>query len=211
MPGLFGGPNWLLVDVSKYPRADQYAQSPGAGTTAAGASAPIMTPSGDRISDVKNVGYFMAGAAGMPPALALRATGPRPTGLLRREADRAATVWSATNGGNAAGPAPESLAPEIVGIAFRYFDGQTWQQSWDSRQRVGLPKAVEIEVSFLAGAFEAAGDAASLIDTHEKVSYRMVVSPAGWRPPNVYATSFQQVTGQIPSAQPGTLSSDTSR
>jgi hypothetical protein len=180
--------------------------------TAAGSSAAVMSPTGDRISDVKNVGYFLAGATGMPPGLAGPAAGPKPTGLLRREIDRAVTVWSASNGGNAAGPAAESLAPEVVGVAFRYSDGQTWQQSWDSRKRVGLPKAVEIEVSFQAGSLDpAAGNAASVIDLRNKVAYRVVVSPAGWRPPNAYATYYQQVTGQIPSAQPGTLTSDTSR
>jgi hypothetical protein len=106
----------------------------------------------------------------------------------------------------------EPLAPEVVSIGFRYFDGQSWQQSWDSRQRVGLPKAVEIEVSFLAGSHDVTdGSAASLVDLREKVTHKVVVSPAGWRPPNTYSTYYQQVNGQVPSAQPGTTSTNTSR
>jgi prepilin-type N-terminal cleavage/methylation domain-containing protein len=37
--------------------------------------------------------------------------------------------------------------PEVHRAAFRYFDGRTWSDSWDSLQRGSLPVAVEVKVS----------------------------------------------------------------
>ncbi|HUY32907.1 MAG TPA: hypothetical protein VMV69_09010 [Pirellulales bacterium] len=173
-----------------------------------------MPTSGDRVSDVKTVTYYMASAAALPAGLAGSPNGPKSSGLLRRESDRALGVWSRSSGGSGAsvGPVPEALAPEVAGISFRYFDGQSWQPSWDSRQRVGLPKAVEIEVAFLAGSLDETGGAASaLVDLREKVTHKLVVSPAGWRPPNAYSTYYQQVNGQIPSTFYTDSASATSR
>lgn len=41
-----------------------------------------------------------------------------------------------------------SLIPEVALMRFRYSDGTTWTESWDSRQRGGLPVAVEIALTF---------------------------------------------------------------
>jgi hypothetical protein len=40
----------------------------------------------------------------------------------------------------------ESLAPEVVGLEFRYFDGTEWLSEWNSQEMNGLPLAVEIGV-----------------------------------------------------------------
>jgi hypothetical protein len=37
--------------------------------------------------------------------------------------------------------------PEVRSAAFRYFDGQTWSDSWNSLQRGSLPVAVEVQLS----------------------------------------------------------------
>ena len=37
-----------------------------------------------------------------------------------------------------------TLVPEVVGLEFRYFDGQTWSSQWDSWQREALPVAIEV-------------------------------------------------------------------
>lgn len=37
-----------------------------------------------------------------------------------------------------------TVVPEVVDVQFRYFDGQTWQSSWDSLQSGKLPLAVEV-------------------------------------------------------------------
>ncbi len=36
--------------------------------------------------------------------------------------------------------------PEVVNIAFRYFDGRTWTTSWNSIQRKSLPAAIEVRL-----------------------------------------------------------------
>jgi hypothetical protein len=36
------------------------------------------------------------------------------------------------------------LVPEVVGLEFRYFDGNGWVSQWDSLQRKSLPAAVEV-------------------------------------------------------------------
>jgi len=43
-------------------------------------------------------------------------------------------------------PADDSIirVPEVVGIEFRYFDGNGWSSQWDSLQRQSLPVAVEV-------------------------------------------------------------------
>ena len=36
--------------------------------------------------------------------------------------------------------------PEVVGLAFRYFDGRGWASSWDSLRRKSLPVAIEVRM-----------------------------------------------------------------
>lgn len=38
------------------------------------------------------------------------------------------------------------LAPEVVGLEFRYFDGSIWTSQWDSITRESLPAAVEVRL-----------------------------------------------------------------
>jgi hypothetical protein len=40
------------------------------------------------------------------------------------------------------------LAPEVASVQFRYFDGLTWFETWDSEQAGRLPRAVEITLGF---------------------------------------------------------------
>ncbi len=39
------------------------------------------------------------------------------------------------------------LAPEVVSLNFRYYDGEQWLDTWDSTNDVLLPKAVEIKLA----------------------------------------------------------------
>ena len=57
------------------------------------------------------------------------------SGLVRRERDYAAP--------NSARGAVQT-APEIVKGQFRYFDGSTWQEQWESLDRKSAPSAVEV-------------------------------------------------------------------
>ena len=42
-----------------------------------------------------------------------------------------------------------TLVPEVVGLQFRYFDGQSWNTSWDSFEQQRLPVAVEVTLRLL--------------------------------------------------------------
>ncbi len=189
MPGLFGGPNWLQVDVSRLPRADEMLLAQGQNSS----------PGGSQASDVKTVTYYMAAGPGMPQALATSvAGGGSGKGLLRREVLRASSV-AATSGGSsssAAAAPPEALAPEVARIELQYSNGSNYQSTWDSRQQYGLPKAVKIRVSFLADALEPAdNEAASLIDQRNVVTYELVVAPAAWRPMPVWVSAMSSMNG----------------
>jgi type II secretory pathway component PulJ len=65
-------------------------------------------------------------------------------GLSRREID------FETPDVNAQGVEGSNLqAPEVVGCRFRYYNGSTWSDSWESLERGGLPVAIEVTLSLL--------------------------------------------------------------
>jgi hypothetical protein len=73
------------------------------------------------------------------------------TGLYRRQTPTSAMTTTAT-GASANGTAQptELLAPEVVQIAFMYFDGTQWYEEWDSSTQQALPVAIEIKVSLFS-------------------------------------------------------------
>lgn len=121
-PGLYGNLYEMQIDVSRLPRIDQYERM-------------VATPDGrptDLVSDVKTVAYYV----------------PAGVGLVRREMDRAVTSYSVNNGGGQElGQYEELLAPEVAALEFRYFDGSTWLDEWDSTVAKNLPVAVEISLA----------------------------------------------------------------
>jgi hypothetical protein len=121
-PGLYGNLYELQLDVSRLPRIDQYDRLIAADGRPA-----------DMVSDVKTVAYYLAdGANGI-------------TGLVRREMDRAATTFAYNNGGlDELSLYEEPLAPEVVALEFRYFDGTALIEEWDTSLAKNLPVAVEI-------------------------------------------------------------------
>ena len=46
--------------------------------------------------------------------------------------------------------AAEFLAPEVVSLTFRYFDGVDWVEEWDSDLQGAVPTAIEITLGFVA-------------------------------------------------------------
>lgn len=44
-------------------------------------------------------------------------------------------------------PQSTEIAAEVLSLNFRYFDGEEWQESWDSTDSVLLPTAVEITIA----------------------------------------------------------------
>jgi hypothetical protein len=136
----------------------------GVGQAATGQNQdPAMTqPPG---SDQRVILYWMA-------------TGADGTGLARQEV----TVSTPPGGGGqsplAMGTSQEAdyiIAPEIDTVTFSYFDGTSWQSSWDSRTLasdgktpVGPPNAIAVEFTF-----KDPGDGSTL---NRRASYRHVIA-----------------------------------
>ena len=83
-------------------------------------------------------------------ALALAGSGSSAgTGLIRSEGDRLIVQSVEEHGGSVAQISrSQALAPEVVSLAFRYFDGTHWQTVWDSVSNGYLPRAVEVSIAF---------------------------------------------------------------
>ena len=146
-PGLFGNKSELQLDVSRLPRLEQYQKLLG------GVGSVTDVP-----SDLKTVAYYVRGPASAPPDTGfapqgtLTASDSMRAGLVRRELDRAVSQYANEQGRmeqlNQQG---ELIAPEVVGLEFRYFDGSQWMEFWDSQQVQGLPLAVEITLAIQPG------------------------------------------------------------
>jgi hypothetical protein len=164
------------------PRPDEFAESMIAGG---------MPP-----SDVKTVYYFLAQSA-------VGQTAASGTGLMRSEMNRATALFASENGDfeiftqNA-----ESLAPEVVGLQFRYYDGFEWFPEWSSQERNGLPLAIEIALVI-----------ADPLSADQPLVAGTIVDPTvdDVDPDLVYHTVVQLPNGQISESSTDTSqSSDTS-
>lgn len=134
-PALFGNENILSVDVSRIPRVDEY------NSLTAGSDAQLP-------SDIKTVVYFHADTQNSQnkPDFEVISTATA-GGLYRRQIDRSVAAYQGSDGIDAELDAlAELIAPEIAQIAFRYFDGEEWQTSWDSLEQGGFPLAIEVNV-----------------------------------------------------------------
>ena len=136
IPGLFAGIdhrglNSLQVDVSRLPRLDEFQQLVAVG------------PDGrtiDHISDVKTISYYIHPTVG---------------GLVRRMRSRASEQYALQMGFiDDTGDEAFVIAPEVVELTYRFFDGTSWYYDWNSDDRGGLPMAVEITLAFAPPADE---------------------------------------------------------
>jgi hypothetical protein len=110
----------------------------------------------DLPSDIKTVNYFLlsdesadsaASTLNVSGSITPSTTG-RGRGLMRGELDRAVTLYSEASGQlESTYDGARLLAQEIVGLAFRYHDGTSWAQEWDSKTAGGLPRAIEITLT----------------------------------------------------------------
>ena len=119
-PGLIGNQFQIQIDVSRLPRLEEYVVMMD----------ETVTDLQDVPSDVKTVTYYVQPEGSTGVADELRAGSPSAAGgggLVRRSLDRAATTYAATTGSLAAlTQTGDVLAPEVLGIEFRYWDGITW-------------------------------------------------------------------------------------
>lgn len=117
VPGIFGGSDWIEVDVSRIPAPQGYVF---VGTES-------VLP--DLPSEVKTVAYGWQ------------------EGLYRRELDRAITLWATENSALEAWTSDlQPLAAEVLEVAFRYYDGSQWATEWTTTEESGLPVAIEVAI-----------------------------------------------------------------
>jgi hypothetical protein len=187
--GIYGNQYQLQVDVSRLPRIEQYQQL----LTADSAASMVDIP-----SDIKTVTYYVKtpemGAMAAPSIGLDRMSDPNAhaVGLVRREVDRAVTSAAITNGDTARlENSGEMLAPEVVGIEFRYFDGIEWRLEWDSTVEKSLPLAVQILLAMTTSNPDGISVTASASDLPPNIRiYSMIVHlPTGGQPPGEAASS----------------------
>jgi hypothetical protein len=137
--GLYGTQYEIQIDVSRLPRSDQYVMLLD--------EQPTSAPQ-DMVSEVKTIAYYVEEPSTLGVGTAEWADERQKGGLFRRVLDKKATVWAAEQG-NLAGLEEKAdlIAPEIVALEFRYFDGLDWYSEWDSEICGGLPAAVEITLA----------------------------------------------------------------
>ena len=135
--GLVGDSNFIMLDISRLPRIDQYH--------------PLIQTAQDAVttgSDIKQIIYYVASSNRQNNSNNLLSDGSTANrqGLFRDEIDRAVAFYQ--GGINPGTPKEYSqlVANEIVQLQFRYFDGTDWLQQWDSAENKGFPSAVEISI-----------------------------------------------------------------
>jgi hypothetical protein len=175
--GLSGTLTEVYVDTTRLPRREElfatvtgYTNAPiGVPTSGLAASSTAAAASGiARPSDLKSVRYFIrqgediepgsAAATSLPGDLQLRAGG-----LVRQEISRSARVWAEQSGNSAVLDSGQALiAPEVVHIEFRYFDGAQIADVWDMLERNSLPVAIEVRLWIVPAAEAAQATVATL-------------------------------------------------
>jgi len=138
--GIFGDTTTLIVHVNR-PTRDLRSLVSGEGTATNPAS-----------GNLKSIAYFLAapGAEGLQGAAGdlLQSQGQSAvSGLARLEGDRL-TLEHADTTSDLQTMAEQTtlLASEVISLQFRYFDGSSWQDVWDSVSQERLPNAVEITI-----------------------------------------------------------------
>ncbi|MEM7457090.1 MAG: prepilin-type N-terminal cleavage/methylation domain-containing protein [Planctomycetota bacterium] len=134
-PTFYGNQTSISVDISRLPRLDEYEPVTGEERNT------IQLP-----SDVKSISFFVSSQ--LPPQDARQFIPIHQQdsgGLYRRQIDRAYASYRGETGIVAnVDPYSKLIAPEVVAVQFRYFDGDRWLNQWDSEVEGGFPYAVEV-------------------------------------------------------------------
>ncbi|MEX2317778.1 MAG: hypothetical protein WD669_11540 [Pirellulales bacterium] len=175
-PGVHGTLDELIIDASRTLRLDQLFSSysgysnvnpPSEETSAATASSPLRQSSRIAQSDLKTVRYFVRrGEAINPNSVAATSLTPeaqaRAAGLVRQEIDRAERLAAEEMGDQGTLESGQRLvAPEVVQIEIRYFDGSEELDTWDMQTNGGLPPAVQVRLWIADPELVASGEVAA--------------------------------------------------
>jgi prepilin-type N-terminal cleavage/methylation domain-containing protein len=129
-----------------------------------------------RTSDQISVSYFLAesGGAGLSDAVS-QLTG---TGLARLDGDRFAIEHAdVQQETDVLAAEAKIVAPEVIDLQFRYWDGTLWLETWDSVALGALPQAIEVTLWFATSEAAARGPSLfSLTETVVTPSVRYVIA-----------------------------------
>jgi hypothetical protein len=200
--------NELYVDVARLPRREELFSTitgytnvpmplPTGGTSSGGSTniAVELVPP----SELKTVRYFIRQGEKVDPA-GVEATNLEPDlqlragGLVRQEVARPLRTFAELSGNSQLLEQGQSLvAPEVVHVEFRYFDGQRILEVWDMREKDALPLAIEVRIWLLSPDTTVASDASTYDRANLMASareYRQTVYP-----PMSTVSSWQESNG----------------
>ena len=207
-PGMLGTETVIRFDVSHVPRIED---SLGVQFSA---GADLVDPP----SDIKTIGYLIqspgdpygvadpladvrAQLAVAPEASPVGGGRDSPGGLVRRRLDRVATGFALGGGGMSSLAATgQIIAPEVVSIAWAYWDGTVWSNTWDSDELETLPRAVRVTIGVRPpGSSGSAGD----VDADDVRSFTHLVRlPAAAVPDDEVADAESEGGGTPPGSTP---------
>jgi hypothetical protein len=136
--GLYGNLQELQIDVLR--------ERPSFEIDSTGA---VVAPTA--VSGITTVRYTLGQGTATIGLAGRNTSGGIGTGLVRQEANRDILNW-ANQMGSAATVAgnPKLIAPEVSRMEFRYFDGTTLLETWDTYAMQGqLPQAIELRIWFV--------------------------------------------------------------
>jgi len=145
--GVFGDATTLVMHISRPPRPTLVATE---------VPDPLFAaPTPPTSSDLRSVSYFLAvaGSDGLAGAVGNVASGGSASfsvtsglqGLARLDGDRLALQQAHEAGEvDVMAQSAELIAPEVTELTFRYFDGATWLETWDSASMKAVPRAIEV-------------------------------------------------------------------
>jgi prepilin-type N-terminal cleavage/methylation domain-containing protein len=174
--GLYGTQTAINFDISRIPRQEEYQTL---------YTADSINDLLDIPSDVKMISYYVRLGDGTanPSVQDVFNTSDSVPGLMRRQLSRAITSYAVENGNTEQlQNSDELLAPEVVAIEFRYFDGYEWLSEWDSDSYQAMPLAIEVLLTLESSSPYHSGGVVNAFYTDESlgsqssaVTYRLVV------------------------------------
>jgi type II secretory pathway pseudopilin PulG len=159
--GVSGSAEEIYVDSTRLPNQEELfrtvtgysnAQSPNAASATSSSPGAATAASAPPATDLNTIHYFVRPGDALEPGNAA-ATSLDPEsqqrlgGLVRQEVPRTARHFAEQNGGDDVLNGNQVLvAPEVVRIEFKYFNGSEVFTEWDMKEQQLLPVAVEVSI-----------------------------------------------------------------